>query len=109
MTRAETAKLWADRMLRFEQAEMTVAQFCTAEGVSQPSFYNWRRKLKSPADNNTPSNVAKFVPVSLQTPTGQSNTSDSRVSATIDLPGGVRICIEAQRELSPEPTSRDRR
>ena len=25
MTRSETAKLWAERMMRFEQAEMTVA------------------------------------------------------------------------------------
>ncbi|WP_431192425.1 IS66 family insertion sequence element accessory protein TnpA, partial [Rhodopirellula bahusiensis] len=42
MTRAETANLWTERLQRFEQAQMTVAQFCAAEGVSQPSFYNWK-------------------------------------------------------------------
>jgi transposase-like protein len=106
MTRAETAKLWADRMRRFQQAEMSVAQFCNAEGVSQPSFYSWRRKLQSPA-NNAPSSVAKFVPVALQAPPGQPTTSDSRVRTTIELPGGIRICVEVPGELSSERTSRD--
>ncbi|WP_283430782.1 IS66 family insertion sequence element accessory protein TnpA [Neorhodopirellula lusitana] len=52
MIRAETAKRLADRIRRFQQTEMTVAQFCSAEGVSQPSFYNWRRKLKLPSGNS---------------------------------------------------------
>lgn len=97
MTRAETAKLWADRIQRFQQAEMTVAQFCVAEGVSQPSFYSWRRKLRSPS-GPTSGSVAKFIPVALQTPPGDTCTSATAVSATIELPGGIRICVEVPRE-----------
>jgi hypothetical protein len=30
---------------RFEQSPQTVADFCRAEAVSQPSFYYWKRRL----------------------------------------------------------------
>ena len=36
---------WSDRFERFESSGQTVVQFCVAEGVSQPSFYQWRKKL----------------------------------------------------------------
>lgn len=36
---------WSGRFQRFEKSSQTVAEFCRAEGVSQPSFYQWRRRL----------------------------------------------------------------
>ena len=36
---------WSDRLSRFEESGQSVTQFCLAECVSQPSFYQWRRKL----------------------------------------------------------------
>ena len=36
---------WSDRLERFENSGQTVGQFCVAEGVSQPSFYQWRKRL----------------------------------------------------------------
>jgi len=36
---------WSDRLDRFENSGQTVTQFCLAEGVSQPSFYQWKKKL----------------------------------------------------------------
>lgn len=36
---------WSSRFQRFEKSSQTVAEFCRAEGVSQPSFYHWRRRL----------------------------------------------------------------
>jgi len=36
---------WSKRFRRFERSSQTVADFCRAEGVSQPSFYRWRRRL----------------------------------------------------------------
>ena len=36
---------WSDRLERFEDSGQTVGQFCVAEGVSQPSFYQWRKRL----------------------------------------------------------------
>ena len=93
MTRTKTAKLWAERMQRFQQAEMTIAQFCVAEGVSQPSFYNWRRKLQSPP-KSVSDTVAKFIPVALPSSPDQARLPTDRTSTTIELPGGIRICVE---------------
>ena len=36
---------WQERIERREYSGMTVARFCAVEGVSQASFYQWRRKL----------------------------------------------------------------
>jgi hypothetical protein len=36
---------WSDRLDRFEDSGQTVTQFCVTEGVSQPSYYQWRKKL----------------------------------------------------------------
>jgi hypothetical protein len=36
---------WTERLARYRNSEMSVAQFCDAEGVSSPSFYQWQRKL----------------------------------------------------------------
>ena len=46
---------WTDRLLRFQKSTMTVAQFCDGEGVSVPSFYQWKRKLR---DQSPPQSAA---------------------------------------------------
>ena len=38
---------WAKRLERFAKSGQTVAAFCRDEGVSAPSFYQWKRKLGS--------------------------------------------------------------
>jgi hypothetical protein len=42
---AATRQRWAERLDRFRSADQTVAQFCAAEGVSVPAFYQWKRRL----------------------------------------------------------------
>ncbi|MBI3462341.1 MAG: hypothetical protein HY000_04675 [Planctomycetes bacterium] len=39
-------RLWAERLRRFEQSDLTVAAFCQVERVSDASFYQWRKKLQ---------------------------------------------------------------
>lgn len=39
---------WQQRLLRFEQANQNAADFCAAEGVSLPSFYAWKPRLRQP-------------------------------------------------------------
>ena len=43
----DVAKLreWSERFQRFAKSSQTVADFCRAEGVVQPSFYYWKRRL----------------------------------------------------------------
>ncbi len=39
---------WQRRMGRFRKTRQSVAEFCRKEGVSVPSFYQWRSRLAGP-------------------------------------------------------------
>ena len=93
----------SDRLDRFEDSGLTVTQFCVAEGVSQPSFYQWKKKIgsgrqvrggtsnrsrkSSLAENPTHGSQSKpaFKPVQL-TP-----MPEPQQSTTIRLADGVEI------------------
>lgn len=94
----QLAQRWRARLDRFEQSQLTVADFCELEGYSTTSFYQWRRKLRDADQPDAP----VFVPVDLPS----SNLSyglQHRIE--IDLPGGavVKLPTDAstaqQREL----------
>ena len=40
-------KTWQNRIDRQQRSGQTVAQFCQQEGVSTPSYYQWKRKLQA--------------------------------------------------------------
>ena len=68
---------WRERLSRFEQANLSAAAFCASEGVSLPSFYSWRRRLRPapPADpaggpHLVPVRLAPAAPVELVLPSG---------------------------------------
>ena len=112
MTQAETFRRWQERLRRFDESQATVAQFCADEGISQPSYYHWRRKLRGPATKALPISTdaaARFVPVALHTSPDtpehvpQATTHAPRATATIELPGGIRIHVEV-----PTDPHRDR-
>jgi hypothetical protein len=46
---------WRDLITRWKTSGQTVAAFCTAHRVSQPSFYSWRRRLATRNSQPTPS------------------------------------------------------
>lgn len=94
---------WSDRLERFASSGQSVTQFCVAEDVSQPSFFQWRKRLAGngrvrgvrPKRNGTPSRAksavgkgqskSAFASVQLTTTPGlQQNTM-------IRLTGGVEI------------------
>ena len=101
-TKTKTSQRWAERLRRFEHAEMTVAQFCVSEGVSQPSFYHWRKKLRELDLIVQSSPTASFLPVSLP----QTTRSVQVTLTTVELPGGIRIRVETPvdptTKVSPE-------
>jgi hypothetical protein len=45
--RAQLVETWKSRLLRFYDSDVTVAEFCAAESVSTPSFYQWQRRIQS--------------------------------------------------------------
>ena len=86
----DRAVIWGERLWRYEQAGLTVAEFCRQEGVSVPSFYQWRKRLAKP------SNGQRFKAAAQ--PAFQQVMLSAGAVVTIELPGGVRIDLPAQRE-----------
>lgn len=85
----EKISLWRERLKRSEQSGLSVARFCQAEGVSQPSFYQWKKKLVVPANSSGDLQVArrKFRAVEVSSPA----MSTSGSATIIRLARGVEI------------------
>lgn len=86
--------VWHQRLARFQRSDLTVVEFCRREGVSDPSFYQWRKRLQQggrrPERAGRQDRVAtdakkasRFVPV---------NVSGLN-TAEIELPSGVTIRV----------------
>jgi transposase len=82
-SRADTRQIWIDRLARFPDSGLTTAQFCAHEGVSLPSFYAWKRRLKAehqgPSDTPGQDAPPRLLPVRLQ----------AVVPVELVLPGGA--------------------
>jgi hypothetical protein len=72
---------WRRRMARFEEARQSVAEFCRREGISVPSFYQWRKRLVGQA--RAAEEAAGFRPVHLVGSTG----------VAVQLPGGTHMQV----------------
>jgi transposase-like protein len=72
---------WQRRMARFEGTQQSVAEFCRQEGVSAPSFYQWRKRLaQRPAGAEE---AAGFRPVRLV----------GSADVAVQLPGGTQLQV----------------
>lgn len=81
-----SALAWRQRLRRHRRSGLTVAEFCSNEGVSVPSFYGWKRKLQVEAakggSNRGAASGPTFRAVSL---VGTAPVMSAR------LPGGVAL------------------
>jgi hypothetical protein len=78
---------WTERLERFARAGQTVAQFCQHERVSQPSFYQWKRRLADQA-SPTPANSKSSRPSAFR---AVEVTSPSQSATTVRLANGIEI------------------
>ena len=80
------ARVWRERMARFEEGGMTIAEFCGSEGTSTASFYAWRRKLAT-SQQATPrrKQASVFEPLTIA----------AAATVVIRLPGGASIEVPA--------------
>ena len=88
MGRAANARLalaWEQRISRQRRSQLSIAEFCSQEGVSPASFYAWRRRLRG-ADA-TERQSALFVPVELP--------AAGSAGVRIELPGGAVLSLPA--------------
>jgi hypothetical protein len=76
---AATHRLWHQRLERHARSGLSIAAFCEREGVSQPSFYARRRRLRE--------GVPRFLPVQVVPPSA--------------APGGVLLPSDCVLRLSP--------
>ncbi|HEX4610992.1 MAG TPA: hypothetical protein VH092_22570 [Urbifossiella sp.] len=91
---AVTRRQWVERLDRFHRSGQTVAQFCAAEGVSEPSFYVWKRTLAAGAEPARPSAPApNLVPIRI-TPSPAAQIELALLSGTV-----VRFPADARPEL----------
>ena len=88
---AAKRRLWSDRFRRFDRCDLTVVDFCLAEGVSTPSFYQWRRKLSGlderEAVPGTRIQEPTFLPVRLL------SAKPATAEVEIHLPNGARVML----------------
>lgn len=127
MFRPETVELWRQRLQRFDPASMTVAQFCQLEGVSQASFYKWKKTLRELSQQPLPrptlpteeTQEVSFVPLRLSAAAeNRPNMATDHAehlpgaaplaSTTIELPGGVRIRVEVPPDFASGRSDGDR-
>jgi len=60
---AATRRRWVERMGRFATSTLTVGEFCAAEGVSVPAFYQWKRVLAAGDTPVSASGPPNFIPL----------------------------------------------
>ena len=97
-----TEAMWRDRLTRFRECDLTVKEYCRQEGVSDPSFYQWRQHLdmvpqeskRVRRSGNRPTKTVKsqpFVAVKVSSSEGVPNLG----LAEVELPSGVLIRVPA--------------
>jgi hypothetical protein len=88
--RAASRHAWVERLARFASSGLRPAAFCAREGVSLPSFYQWKRRLAAETAADTtespgsPDPTPRLLPVRLPVPGG---------AVELVLPGGVTLRI----------------
>ena len=80
---------WGARLARFARAKQTVAEFCLDEGVSQPSFYQWKKRLtasRAESASKAGETPRRFQPVQIISP-----AQPRRQETMIHLGQGIQI------------------
>jgi hypothetical protein len=83
----ETESRWREIVKRQARSGRSVRSFCAAEGISEPSFYAWRKRLRTrrePRRDEASNNAGLFVPLKLL---------DTAATLEIVHPLGYRIQV----------------
>jgi len=87
--RESAVALWRSRLAKFRKSNLSVAEFCRQEGLSNPSFYQWRKRLGEGAARSeqvqTPVKTSALVPVKVS----------SSLFVEIEFPNGIRMRVPA--------------
>lgn len=103
---AERERYWRELLGRQARSGLSVRRFCGLEGVSQPSFYQWRRRLATvkPTTNDAASSGGR--PASLPRdstmflPLGLLGGGPARAEFEILHPSGCRVRVVGEVNVS---------
>jgi len=90
-------RLWRRRLARRSTSGLSVAEYCSREGITVASFYYWRRRLAA-APRPAPVNPPLFVPLRLEDTRPEEPPAGSG-SVELELPHHVRLRFDSP----PEP------
>ena len=90
-------RLWRRRLARHSTSGLSVAEYCSREGITVASFYYWRRRLAA-APRPAPVNPPLFVPLRLEDTRPEEPPAGSG-SVELELPHHVRLRFDSP----PEP------
>ena len=94
---AEKEEFWRLALREHQQSGLTIRAFCRREGLSEPSFFAWRKRIQSPKLTHGPvhtvSEHGKLVPVDI---------IDSLESDPLEIvtPGGFTLRFARSVEVS---------
>ena len=97
---------WAERLERFAQSGETVVQFCQAERVSQPSFYQWKKKLAEQAgsaSSDAQASRSAFRAVEWIPPSHSATTIRLANGIEIELGNDLRVVQAVVKQLLELP------
>ena len=111
------AKLWKQRLQRFQEQALSVPLFCKNEGISTSSFYRWRRLFRNQQKATTHEHGDGKQKTFKQTPfktvqlISDQKTPREEAPLRIQLPGGIQIQVHDNqaviqtvfRELTDKP------
>ena len=117
--------LWLERLNRQAASPLTVADFCEREGVSFPSFYQWKRRLSPRVESTSTHRQSRrpsrgnpavapqprFTELVLSAAPATASASLPSVSLpsvslpsvslpSVSLPGGITISLGTQPEMA---------
>ncbi len=104
--KAAVAAVWRERLARWKRSKLSIVAFCRQEQVSQPSFFQWRRRLVSMEPAEEPRRFVQLPPVwpaagvQLTLPSGAVVTLPAQASAeliTVAIRAALVIPLEDQR------------
>jgi len=88
---------WTRRLAHYEASNETVARFCHREGVSVPSFYAWKKKVRQ-APASPVGASPRFLPVQIMPPAPVSARRETVVRLGRDIQiefGSDLLVVEA--------------
>jgi len=89
------ALTWERRISRQRRSQLSVAEFCSQEGVSSKSFYVWRKRLREEEAGQTGLTTGAAAASKLFLPVTLPLASVPAFGLRIELPSGAVLTLPA--------------